>query len=110
MKLANLLIEGKTKLTDEEEDIAQFFARNGLKTKYDKKTIDEYTKEWGPDFVKKALAMAPKLIAFEQKLDQIAEKLKNTKEAQILMARISHSRGFGGSSDTRTGVRDLFPR
>lgn len=107
IRLKDILNE--VKITNKESDIANFFARNGLKKRYDKKTHEEYEQEFGPDFMKNVMEWAPKLMDYEQKIDKIAAEITASKEALMLMAIISHHKGYGGSYDQSASIRDLFP-
>jgi hypothetical protein len=111
MKLKDLLNEDKSKQLNEakiaklDNDVADLYAWAGIKTKYDKQSVDRY----GQDVIDRAIKMAPKVLAYKKKLKQIEQDIKNSDEGKILIAIIGHGKAYGGSYfDQSSSVADLF--
>ena len=94
----------EAKLSSIDDKVANLYSWAGIKTKYDKDSQERF----GPDVIKRAIEMAPKVIAFKKKLQKIEADIKNSDEGKILIAQVKHGRGYGGAYNADSSVGDLF--
>jgi hypothetical protein len=103
MKNKNVISEDSDRLLD---NVGQLYAYTNIDPNY--KYDAEIVRKFGQDTIDAALKMAPKVLAYENKLEQMAKEIESSDEGKILLARISHSRGYGGYHNTNSTVSDLF--
>jgi hypothetical protein len=95
----------ESQLSKEEDEVARLYGGSGIKTKYNPIDLEPGA---DPKIVSMAEKMAPKILAYQQKLKKMANDISKSKEAQILLRTISHRRGYGGSRYTDSYIGDLF--
>lgn len=106
-QLAGLIVENQDieeAKKSVEDQVGNLYAWAGIKTKYDDKMVQRY----GEEVVRMAEEMAPKILEFKQKLQTIAQEIKNSPEGKILMAMKYHAKGYGGDYGATSSIRDLF--
>jgi hypothetical protein len=81
-KLAGINEEESTPKRDIESRVAQIYAVKGVKTEYE--PDPEIIKYLGEDAMELAKQMAPKIIAYQEKLKSIITSLENSPEGKIL--------------------------
>jgi hypothetical protein len=86
-----------------EKSVADLYAWGGIKTKYDAQA----TKKYGQEVIDAAIKMAPKVLAYEKKIKQMAKDIQDSKEGQILIAKNGYSNQLGGGRGN-SSVADLF--
>jgi hypothetical protein len=101
MKNKNVIIEDSDKLLD---SVGCLYAWAGIHSNYDADDIERF----GQDVVDKAIEMSKKVTLYKKKIESIKKEIECSDEGQILLATISHSRGYGGYHNTNSEVSDLF--
>jgi hypothetical protein len=88
------------------DNVGQLYAYTSIDPNY--KYDSEIVRKFGQDTIDAALKMAPLVLAYKEKLKQIAEEIESSDEGKILLASISHGRGYAGYHNTHSNVSDLF--
>jgi hypothetical protein len=107
-KIAGLMKESQleeTKLSKLDNAVANLYAYTNIDPNYDYDA--EIVRKFGQDTVDRALELAPQILAYKEKLKQIAKEIENSNEGKILLAMVAHSRGYGGSREI-SNIGDLF--
>ena len=86
-----------------ENKIADLYAYAGINTKYDNRMVARY----GKNVVNQAIAMAPKILAYQKKVQEFAKDLKNSPEGKLLMLIAKFKKGYRGDNDF-VSVGDIF--
>ena len=86
-----------------ENKVADLYAYSGIKTTYSSDMIERY----GKAAVDAAIAMAPKMIAYKQKLKDIVKEIGTTPEGKMLMNIAKQSKGYSGDHGP-VNVGDIF--
>jgi ABC-type Fe3+-citrate transport system substrate-binding protein len=86
------------------DNVANLYAWAGIHSTYDEDDI----KRFGQDIVDKAVEMSKKVKLYKKKIESMKKEIESSDEGQILLAVISHSRGYGGYHNTNSDVSDLF--
>jgi len=95
----------EAELSNLDNGVAQLYAYTKIDPNYD---YDErIVRKFGQDVVDRAIELAPKVLAYQEKLKQIADEIKSSEEGKILLAMILHRRGYGGSPE-ESNIGDLF--
>jgi hypothetical protein len=101
MEKKNVISENSDKLLD---SVGHLYAWAGIHSNYD---LDD-VKRFGQDVVDKAIEMSNKVTMYTKKLESMKKAIESSDEGQILLARISHRRGYSGHHNTNSTVSDLF--
>ena len=96
----------EAELSDLDNSVAALYAYTKIDPNYD---YDErlVKRFGGQDVIDRAIEIAPKVLAYKEKLKQIAAEIESSEEGKILLAMISHRKGHGGSPH-ESNIGDLF--
>jgi hypothetical protein len=104
-QLAGIINEAKmSKLDELDSKVAALYAWAGVETEYD----DDVASRYDQDVINRAIELAPKILAYEEKIKQIANAIRNSDEGKMLLAIRAWKGGYSGSRGSSEDIGDLF--